>query len=328
MADDLVVRRARPDDTDAILELLCVSLGWDDTPTFRSFYAWKHDENPFGESERWVALDGDALVGFRAFLRWDLERAGARLRAVRAVDTATAPAARGRGIFRRLTMLAVEELTARGLDLVFNTPNTKSAPGYLTMGWQEVGVVPRRFRPVSLAGAVRVAREGRRSPGTGRFSEAATLGSPAAAVLDDVDGVLALLASRGRSEQLRTAVTPEYLRWRHTGAVPSRAVVHPDGLAHGVAFVRVRAVGTSRIAFVGDLLVPDGGSARAVLRRAAEGADADVVTVIGTGARVGPRDRFLPFGMKGQLLMTRALATKPPTDLDAWALDGGALELL
>ncbi len=40
------------------------------------------------------------MIGFRTFLRWEFEDAGRVVRAVRAVDTATHPDHRGRGIFR------------------------------------------------------------------------------------------------------------------------------------------------------------------------------------------------------------------------------------
>ncbi len=60
------------------------------------------------------------------------------VRAVRAVDTATHPDHQGRGIFSTLTPTRSRRCGSRA-DLVFNTPNEKSLPGYLKMGWQIVG---------------------------------------------------------------------------------------------------------------------------------------------------------------------------------------------
>ena len=48
------LRPASPDDRDAILALLGVSLGWDDDPRYRELFAWKHERNPFGPSLAWV----------------------------------------------------------------------------------------------------------------------------------------------------------------------------------------------------------------------------------------------------------------------------------
>ena len=71
-----------------------------------------------------MAVHDGEVVGFRTFLRWQFEHPDGRIRrAVRAVDTAPRPAFQGKGIFRRLTMTAVDELTADGVDFVFNTPN-------------------------------------------------------------------------------------------------------------------------------------------------------------------------------------------------------------
>ena len=69
-------------------------------------FAWKHDENPFGQSPARVAEDDSGtLVGLRTFLRWRFRRPDGR-------------------------------------------------PGYLRMGWQQVGKVPVSVRltgPRSIA---------------------------------------------------------------------------------------------------------------------------------------------------------------------------------
>ena len=143
LARDLTVRRATDADRPVVLALLADSLGWDRDDTFAEFFDWKHRRNPFGASPAWVALADDAIVGFRTFLRWEFEHPDGRpRRAVRAVDTATAPAHQGRGVFRALTTTAVAEMTDEDVDFVFNTPNTQSRPGYLRMGWFDVGRLP------------------------------------------------------------------------------------------------------------------------------------------------------------------------------------------
>ncbi|HYL52015.1 MAG TPA: GNAT family N-acetyltransferase, partial [Acidimicrobiia bacterium] len=129
------VRRAVPEDRPAVLELLARSLGWSRSPEFTEFFEWKHERNVFGTSPGWVAVVEGRIVGFRTFLRWEFEHPDGRIRrAVRAVDTATAPDQQGRGIFRRLTLAAIDDLRSVGVDFVFNTPNDKSRPGYLKMG--------------------------------------------------------------------------------------------------------------------------------------------------------------------------------------------------
>src|SRR5262245_52952288 len=146
MSADVQIRRASGDDLPMVLELARSALGWTDPDT--SFLEWKHLENPFGESPMWVAEIDGRVVGFRGFVRWELQTPDGRmLRAVRAVDTATAPDVQGRGIFTRLTLGALDELRGEGVDLVFNTPNDKSLPGYVKMGWHEVGRLRAVVRP-------------------------------------------------------------------------------------------------------------------------------------------------------------------------------------
>ena len=55
-------------------------------------------------------------------------------------------------------MHAIDEVRADGVDFVFNTPNDKSRPGYLKMGWREVGRLPVAVRPVGVGGVRSVAR--------------------------------------------------------------------------------------------------------------------------------------------------------------------------
>jgi GNAT superfamily N-acetyltransferase len=140
---DLDIRPFRGDDLPEVLDLLRASLG--ETASLQrtpELFEWKHVSNPFGRSLMLVATEGDTIAGFRAFMRWELVRPnGDRLRCVRAVDTATHPDYRRRGIFRSLTLAALEAARDDGVDMVFNTPNPRSGAGYLTMGWSEVGTI-------------------------------------------------------------------------------------------------------------------------------------------------------------------------------------------
>ncbi|HVR32618.1 MAG TPA: GNAT family N-acetyltransferase, partial [Acidimicrobiia bacterium] len=137
MTSTMEVRPYRADDLPEVLDLLRVSLGETDllrrTP---AAFHWKHLANPFGPSILLVAEDSGGLVALRAFMRWELTSPdGSRLRCVRAVDTATHPRARRQGVFRRLTLEAVDAARDDGTDLIFNTPNPRSGAGYISMGW-------------------------------------------------------------------------------------------------------------------------------------------------------------------------------------------------
>src|SRR4051812_77921 len=105
------VRRAVDADEEEIENLLRVSLGIGPDRRYSAFLSWKHDSNPFGRSPAWVLLDAGEIVGVRVFLRWVFRVDGSEQAiAIRAVDTATAPTHRGKGVFTTLTMAALEDL--------------------------------------------------------------------------------------------------------------------------------------------------------------------------------------------------------------------------
>ena len=114
------------------------------------WFDWKHRRNPVSPSPGWVAVDDEGVIGVRLFLPWRFARERNTLRALRPCDTVTVVRARGRKVFQALTTHALREV-GRAADLIFNTPNSQSLPGYLKMGFspwtavrQYVGVAPIR----------------------------------------------------------------------------------------------------------------------------------------------------------------------------------------
>lgn len=132
------IREARHTDISQILEVLRASLGEGSSKKTEEVWRFKHIDNPFGESLVLVAEENDEIVGVRAFMRWKLQRGEQVYSAFRAVDTATHPDFQGKGIFKKLTLKALEIAKERGDHFVFNTPNSNSKPGYLKMGWEEI----------------------------------------------------------------------------------------------------------------------------------------------------------------------------------------------
>jgi GNAT superfamily N-acetyltransferase len=323
---ELEFRAATPEDRTAVLGLLGASLGWGGDERFARFFAWKHDRNPFGASPALVAVDGDRIVGLRTFLRWEfLDAGGARHRAVRAVDTATDPEYQGRGIFRALTMRALDELAADGVAFVFNTPNTQSRPGYLRMGWVEVGRLPATVRFRSAGSALRALRA--RVPAE-RWSQESRAGRPAAEVLAGPELADLVDAAPGPGPGLRTNRTPAYLRWRYEFPdLGYRALTVSSRLADGLGVFRVRRRGGAVECALCEMLVPDGapGARRELLRAVAREAGSDYVIRIGGG----PVDSgFVRLPRQGPVLTWRPLAPGVPgATLDAWRLGLGDVEL-
>lgn len=331
------VRRATPADTPAVLDLLRICLAGGPTgERTAEFFAWKHDANPFGPSPAWVAVDADtgAIVGLRTWLRWELAGPdGTVLRAVRAVDTATHPDHQGRGIFRRLTTQSLEELAGE-VDLVFNTPNDASGPGYLRMGWDAVGkvdlgVAPRR--PLRMLAHRHDLASGGSRPGAPPCALAG-----AGAILDDPRLADLVAGTAAAGPGLHTRRSLAYLVWRYSppGLGYHAAVVESGGELAAVAFCRPRHRGALAELIVADVLVRAGDrdSLAAVLaqvrRSAGDYAVALPPSLLGSGLRDVARG-WLRLRRAGPLLTTRPLRPLgvDVTDPHAWSLCLGDLEV-
>ena len=317
---DLTIRRATDADLPAILELLRSSMGRADDARFEALFRWKHLENAYGPSPMWVACDGDRLAGLRVFMRWEFDSDEGVLRAVRAVDTATHPDYQGRGIFTKLTTLALEEVSAEGVDFVFNTPNDNSRPGYLKMGWHELGRPVAAVRPTRVAAIPRL--RGARTAAS-HWSEPCNAGVGAIEFLRDEATVDRLLARReGKPGALRTRLAPAVLAWRF--GLPELAYrVIGDDPADGVAFVRIRRRGGAREAAVALDLAPGAAARRRLFGRIRRAVRRDADYLLALGSVPG----FVPVRRLGPLVTARAAGGQPPGTIDDLELRLGDVEL-
>lgn len=301
-----------------------------------AFWRWKHFENPFGPSLLTLATNGE-IMGLRAFMRWEFRDHERTLRAVRAVDTATHPAARRGGVFSRLTAQAVDEARAAGVDVIFNTPNAVSLRGYLKLGWTSLGrlrLLVKVLRPLRIAAALvgRPAPEDR-EPAAALPSIADLLGHGRA-----LEGLLAE-NDRLTGAGLRTARSAGFLRWRY-GQAPSLAYAAwwtgPEPAAAAAVVRRNRRRGLREI-MISDLWLGPDGAARAagMLRELARAVPADYMVAYAAGgtphARVLLRAGFLPVPRVGPYFTIRPLsAAAAPlagAGLRAWRLALGDLEV-
>ncbi|MGH3427897.1 MAG: hypothetical protein ACRDQZ_10075, partial [Mycobacteriales bacterium] len=150
------------------------------------------------------------------------------------------------------------ELTALGYDGIFNTPNTRSRPGYLKMGWSELGRPVLNVRPGGPSAAIRMARS---RQAAGKWSEPTTAGQPAIDVFRGTE-VETLLASLPAREGWATPLTLAYLRWRYGFEPLHYRALEVRG---GLAVFRVRRRGPSREIALCEWLAP-GPDRRAVHR--------------------------------------------------------------
>ncbi len=145
----MIIREATELDIPEILEVLKASLGETSSKKTEAVWRYKHLENPFGKSLILVAVENDTIIGVRALMRWKWQLGNQVFSALRAVDTATHPEHQGKGVFKKLTLKAIEIAKEQSDHFIFNTPNTQSLPGYLKMGWQEVNKLRIQIVPVN-----------------------------------------------------------------------------------------------------------------------------------------------------------------------------------
>lgn len=322
----LEVRRASSSDVPAIIALAERSLQWEKDDPNEAFFRWKHLENPAGRSAMWVAVDGGEIVGLRAFLRWRWQSVdGSVIESVRAVDTATRPDHQGRGIFTDLTLTGVDALRDEGVSFVFNTPNDKSRPGYLKMGWQVVGRVPLSLRLLSMAGTRRL--RGARSAAD-KWSALTHVGELAADAFADAAALSELLESQPVGDRMSTERTPEYLRWRY-GFEPLgyRILLAGSSVGDGFAAYRLRRRGGAVELTLCDVVVPGNRTSdrRRLVSEVARCAGGDYLVQAG-GALVGPGPAVRAPGF-GPVLTWRALADARRPTIGAWRLSLGDVEL-
>ncbi len=314
------------------------------------YWNWKHSNNPFGVSAVLVAEQDGLLVGLRAFMRWDWQPGQQRIHSVRAVDTATHPDFQGRGIFKRLTLQLREEVEREGVGFIYNTPNSKSRPGYLKMGWSDVGRPTLWVRPVQPWRLVK-SYLGKGLQGA-EVSAPTVDAMPAAAALD-LPGVSELIdaVAAERLAEFHTPVSARYLQWRYVEipAIEYYALAAGKGDEGALLIFRTRQRGALRELRICELLVTARRAsqrhARSLLKQVGRVADVDVVIVMNGGSldcsRLLLRCGYVPLPRTGPRLTAYAFAPSPslsptggeglvmpdPRRLGSWRATIGDLEL-
>ena len=147
----MIIREANPGDVPGIVHVLKLSLGEADLPLSEEIWNFKHINNPFGKSLVLVAIQDNKIIGVRAFMRWKWQLRDEIFACYRAVDTATHPEHQGKGVFKKLTLKAVDLARKEDGLFIFNTPNENSRPGYLKMGWKSAGKIAVALQPALVS---------------------------------------------------------------------------------------------------------------------------------------------------------------------------------
>lgn len=325
------IREYRDADEQDVVALLDRALGAGPVPGRRAaVFRWKHATNPFGRSVALVAVAGDEIVGFRAFMRWRFIRNGQTYEAGRAVDTATDPAWQGKSVFRRLTLEALDVARAGGIDLIFNTPNDQSKPGYLKFGWAQVGTVSvwvRVRRPANVAWTL-ARRRGSPSPVAASRPLVA-----AAQLVGAADRLASEFSTDGRFTTDRSV--RGYAQWRFVDAPGMEyvgALVGQPEQPAAVLLGRLRQRFKLNEFMLSELLPQrPAGTVAAALVRAFSRSPVDYLSTCNPDGRRGPWAtlRFVPVPRTGIDLVALPLTDRaaPARDLASWRLSLADLEI-
>lgn len=323
----MTIRYAEENDLPAIVELFKVSLGDEGGIPEIAFWKWKHEQNPFGKSPTLLAFEGETLIGLRTFLRWRFQYQGKSFQAYRAVDTATHPSYRGKGIFRQLSLALIEDLKKAEPSVIFNTPNDQSRPGYLKMGWKLMGKTPLLVRPLPIQLVLN------------RFTSNSPTVEPAwPAALQETWSAIEPKWKERFKNTVTTDYSYSYLQWRYR-TIPGIAYhVHLTGSIDDpcIVFYRIKQSGRLRELRITDLFFKRTGTttAKKAIGEISEIYRPDVITIIED--HQGIISSILPFGFLkahrfGLQLTYREVNSEQLSALAAevnrWYLNAGSIEL-
>jgi hypothetical protein len=231
--DEFELRRYRPGDEAAIIALFEATFGRT-MGTSESFAHWRWEflENPARRQEILLAFSGDTLAAQYAVLPTRLQVGDREHDAALSLDTATAAAFRGRGLFPRLARQLYREAADAGSVAVFGFPNVNSAPIlFHKLGWTELAPFPLLVKPLEGAASEWLQRRGAAGRLVAPLAEIALAATrrrvptqPGNLALDEVrsfpSDTDALWERARRGKRICVVRSRAYLDWRYAN--------HPD----------------------------------------------------------------------------------------------------
>ena len=262
VGEDFEVRTYTSADARAVLGLLEAAFG--DWPGRRvaahgrpeELFRWKHERNPHGASQIFLAEAGGRPIGMRAYMPWPLDVDGRRVDAVHTVDIATHPGHRGGGVNSELADHAVAALRETK-QFALGLPNDSSASiSSKSSDGRRAGRLPvwvRVRRPLRVARRLGALRS------VGRSLAVPSVEAPlAAGILAAGDAVAELLHQpRPSGPHLATLTGVDYLRWRYEPLLGDYRAVsrvqrrRPDRPGHLRPASARRALGGQRLRAAG-----------------------------------------------------------------------------
>lgn len=223
---------------------------------------------PVAESAFLVAEVGGRVVGAQPMLIHEWVGREAPLRGAVLTGVVVDPEYRRRGLFTALVKACEREAEGTGAAFVMTMPNERSRPGFLRLGWSDLGRRRLLARPAAFSGAA----------------------CSGITVLEEAPPEVEDLAGRHQAcfGGLSLRRTAAWWQWRFAGLTGRRyvqvAVRDVSGRAVGLAAGAVRASGGIPVGYLVDVLASDRCSlvrvARHLVRALAEAGALAVVSVV------------------------------------------------
>ena len=326
--DGFIYRLSSDHDTPAIVELLKICLGDNDNRS-NEYWDWKHNNNPFGESFVMLAFDKELLIGIRSFMRWDWLKKNNVYKCVRCVDTAVHPDYRRRGLFSKMTLKGLEIMKEEGVDFVFNTPNSKSLPGNLKMGWKEYGNTGLKVRINNLLKSLYY-RAAKSEFSTDLIDEEHLISNLSTNYLDDF-----LSQSIQDENVLRKRISSEYLIWRYLDVPTHKYGIFIDPQDRFLIFFRLNKRGKIRELRLCDIIVKtiDEKTIKKAIKQLMNQYCVDLATLTGDNdfifKSLANKLGFVSVGNRGLTMVLREVNTPIDKFLNRenWGYTSGDIEL-
>lgn len=95
------------------------------------YLTWLYRDNPAGTVVGFDAWEGDALAAHYVCVPVDAVLNGNPARLLLSLNTATAPAFQGKGLFTRLADATYQHAASHGFDAIYGVANANSTPGFI-----------------------------------------------------------------------------------------------------------------------------------------------------------------------------------------------------
>lgn len=317
--DDLVLRPAGPDDTEALCELIGAVFP-DNPKRDPNVLRWQFWDNPEGHAVSWVAERDGRLVSHFAVLPVPATIAGRAGRLAKPADAATLPEAQGRGLMGRLAREVFTACADRDIPITMCLPNFRARGALEKIGMVEVARLRAYVRPLDDRWVASRAHVPASLVGIGRRVVFGGLADPAGERVDDVpDGIDELEARTRRVHATGVVHHAAWWRWRYLDA-PFDYRIHElreGGRLVAAAASRVRDGYGARFVNLLDLVADSDDAARRLLACVAE----DREDAVGIATLALPGSRIAALARTGGLRPLPARLEPQPVILGLFAND-------